>query len=68
MDLMFVCLVLNVLDKSSGERERERERTYILLLLFTFCLLYFIHTLVYSFDKLVSTNVAVFPFLSLSRF
>lgn len=66
MDLMFVCLVLNVLDKSSGERERER--TYILLLLFTFCLLYFIHTLVYSFDKLVSTNVAVVPFLSLSRF
>lgn len=28
MDLMIVCLVLNVLDKSSGERERERERIF----------------------------------------
>lgn len=59
-----VCF-LNILDKSSGLRMREWERRYILLLLFTSCLLYFIHTLVYSFDKLVSTNAAVVPFLIL---
>lgn len=43
----------------------DQERRYILLLLFTFCPLYFIRTIVYSFDKLVSTNVAVVLFLSL---